>query len=109
MSREEMTSEEQALLNNLYIPTFAEKMAELGRPVGDADTLEHALELTARVKEAVQQEGTNTIKSANLALRKATGADIQEAAQNREKQVKTAARQVASNPAFRKLLGAFSS
>lgn len=46
----EMTLEERVLLTNLYIPTFIESMAKLGMPIGDTDTLEHALELVARVK-----------------------------------------------------------
>lgn len=106
MSQEEMTQEEATLFEQVYAPAFVEKMAELGREIPDVDTLEHALELTARVKQAVQQDGTNSIKQANLAFRKAVGADIQESVTARENQTKAAARKLAADPGFRKLLTA---
>jgi len=104
MSQEQMTQEEAALLQNLYVPAFVEKCAELGREIPDEETLDHAMQLTARVKQAVQEKGSNTIKQANLDLMQATGADVAEAEEAKDTAVKAAARKIGADPNYRKIL-----
>ena len=106
MSQEEMSQEEAALFENMYAPAFVQKMAANGRPINDEETLEHAIELTARVKKAVQEEDTNSIKEANLDFRRATGADVEEAVEAIDTSTKEAARNLVADPGFKRLLAA---
>jgi len=103
---QEMTQEDAALFENVYAPAFAQKMASNGRPLHDDESMEHALELTARVKQEVQSSDANSIKEANLAFRKATGADERDAEEARETSTKEAARKLAADPGFRQMLEA---
>jgi len=104
MSQEKMSQEEAALFERVYVPAFVEKLAGFGRDIPDQETLQHAIELTANVKEAIQQCGSNSIKTANVQFKQAIGADIQEAEEKTDLSVKHASRRLAADPGNRKLL-----
>lgn len=69
----EMTEQEQVLFNEVYLPTFIAKCASLNVPINDQDSLNDALETTALVKQTLQSQESNVIKSAALSLKKALG------------------------------------
>lgn len=91
MSKEQMTGEQAVLYREVYVPAFLDKCAELGVEIHDPETLESALETTALVKQTLQKSGSNHIKQANVALKKALGINVQEKADRNTDRIKAAA------------------
>ena len=104
MSGEQMTPEQATLYNEVYVPSFLEKMAELGRTFDNEDDIRTALETTALVKIATASSDQNVIKEANVRLKKLMGVDIQEAHAARETAVKSASDSVSQNPQVRQAI-----
>lgn len=81
MEKEAMTQEEALLFENVYLPAFVEKCAEFGITFPDRETLDTAIESAALLKQAIESQGSNTVKQASIALKKALGLDQSQAAE----------------------------
>ena len=61
------------LTDEVYVPAFVEKCAELGIKFQDEDSLTAALETVSMLKTAEAGESSNLVKDAHAALRQASG------------------------------------
>jgi hypothetical protein len=104
MGNEEMTPEQLQTVNAIYVPAFLEKCAERGHEITSEEDLQGLLEISAAYK--MRSEGTkrSTIKEASAALKKATGLDQVEAAEQQTLRVKKAAERFTKNDAIRAVL-----
>lgn len=104
MNTQEMTPAQATLFQQVYVPAFIQKCAELGTPIGDEASLHEALETAAMVKVALSQQTQSLMKTANLQLKSALGVDVAEAQQAEQIGLKQAAYQASANPAVRQAL-----
>jgi len=91
MEKEAMTQEEALLFENVYLPAFVEKCAEFGITFPDRETLDTAIESAALLQQAVESRGSNTVKQASIALKKALGIEQSQTEQVTERAQKVAA------------------
>ena len=100
MPNEEMTKEEQVLFNEVYLPAYLQKCAEIGINIPDEETLGAALKTTVLVKDFMAKNAGNQIKSAAANLENVLGIKPEAPKENTES-IKSAAFQLAQNPAIR--------
>ena len=84
------------LIQDVYVPAFVEKCAELDVQIPDEEHLTAALETVSELKKAETAKSTDLVKAAHSALRTASGTPTpeQEAAQaEQEKQAAAVAGQ----------------
>ena len=99
MANEEMTQEEAVLFNQVYVPAYLQKCAEIGINIPDQGTLDAALKTTALIKDYMAKNAGNQIKSAAANLEKVLG--IPPAAPKENEGIKSAAFQMAQDPKIR--------
>lgn len=97
---EKMSQDEAVLFENVYLPSFLSKCAELGVAI-DESSLEDALQTTALLKAASQEQSTNIIKTASAALKRTLGVDKVEAQQNKDAVIKQASAQLTQADAIK--------
>jgi len=97
----ETTPQEEVLFNEVYLPAFMSKCAELGINFPDGESVNDALETTAIIKQMSQIQSGNAIKQANAQLKASLGIDKVEAAQAQEEHNKQAAMEVAKGQQVR--------
>jgi hypothetical protein len=93
----EMTPQQQVLANEVYLPTFINKCAELGVNFQDEEDLQAALRATAILRSKAQSDTSSVIKQASAFLAKQTGLDVQEQQQASLQSVKAAAAKAAQS------------
>ena len=64
---------QNVLFQDVYLPAFAEKCAELGVQFSDESSLSAALETVSMLKQASQKSSGNVVKAAHAALCEASG------------------------------------
>ena len=100
MANEEMTQEEAVLFQQVYLPAFLQKCAEIGINIPDEGTLGAALKTTALIKDYIAKSAGNQIKSAAANLEKVLGV-APEATQESTEGIKSAAFKMAQDPKIR--------
>lgn len=79
------------LMQDVYVPAFVEKCAELQLQIPDDDHLIKALETVSELKKAEAAKSTDLVKDAHAALRVASGAPTPEQEEAKAEQAKEAA------------------
>jgi hypothetical protein len=101
----QMSSEEQVIFQNVYLPAFIEKCASMGLEFPDEESLSAALETTALIKMNAGRNQGSAIKQANLALKEALGIPVTPPAQVRDAAAaKSAAEHLVQQPGVREAL-----
>jgi len=93
------------LIQDVYVPAFVEKCAELDVQIPDEEHLTAALETVSELKRAEAAKSTDLVKAAHSAVRKASGALTPEQEAAKAKQEKQAA-EVAGQDRIRQALNA---
>jgi hypothetical protein len=99
-----MTKQEEVLFANLYLPTLVKQAAVRGIQIKDQETLNSVLETTALLKQAIQAQETNVIKSAADQLKATLGIKPEQTSVTTET-VKTAANSDVRKALFETLSG----
>ncbi len=79
------------LFQDVYLPAFAEKCAELGVEFADEESVQAALETVSMLKQASQKESGDLVKSAHAALCESRGRQTPKQRKQAEAQAKVAA------------------
>jgi len=79
------------LFEEVYLPAFAEKCAELGIQFTDGESVTAALETVSMLKQSSQTQSVNLVKVAHAALCEQTGTQTPEQRKAAEMQTEKAA------------------
>jgi hypothetical protein len=101
MEQEQLTPQDAALFERVYVPAFVKRCSGNGVPIPDQPTLKTALETTALVLKHMQSKQGDVIKSANASIKEALGIEEKEAALNERNERLTAAFQLGQDETVR--------
>lgn len=109
MDNTDMEKVQADLFQQVYLPAYIEKCAELGLNAQSPEDLQGLLEISASVDMLQQQQQHGNIKEANATLKRTLGIDKQEEQEKQAQQLRETAQRFQQNPeakaAVAKLLG----
>jgi hypothetical protein len=100
---DQMSPQDQAIYDQIIVPTFIQKCAERGRTFTQENLATH-LENATMVQMHKEAAAQDMSKQANALLKQSLGMVAQEAAQASDASIKSAAAKILANPELKKLL-----
>jgi hypothetical protein len=101
MPKEQLTPQDAAMFEHLYVPAFVKRCQANGVNIPDENCLKQALETTAYVLQHAQEKQGSVIERANASIKAALGVHKKEAQLNEHNERLKHAFQCGQNPEVR--------